>query len=188
MTIGNQPSGASGSNTAVEVQAIRTAVKGGRWFVKTRLGRHGADGFRGHVGRIDHEQLDLAAQPRRQGIEQVPRMHLAAHRPNVSPGTPNSRTFDVRGMQFHPRSLMKDGCSHGTGPATEVNDNGGCRRVPLRQQRQCLGDQQLGPTPGDKDTRLHHNAAAGKFRPAQDEFQGDACHAALDVPGKVSGS
>jgi hypothetical protein len=115
-------------------------------------------------------------------------MHLTAHWRNVSTGTPNSRRFNVGGMQFHPRCLMNDGRSHCSGPATEVNDNGGRLPGPLRQQRQGLTDQQLGTAAGDEDTGLHQNSAAGKFRPAQDEFQGDACHTALDVPVKVSGS
>lgn len=115
-------------------------------------------------------------------------MHLAADQSNVSTGTSNSRRFNVRGMQFHPRCLMNDGRSHGSGPTTEVNDNGGRRQGPLRQQRQGLIDQQLGTASGDEHTGFHQNPAAGEFRPAQDEFQGDACRTALDVPVKVIGS
>lgn len=186
--MGRQPLDAPNGDPPVEVQAIRTAVERPNRFVQTGFRRHGADGFRGHIRRVDREHPHAATQRGRKGCEQVPLMDLAAQGFQVPPCTPNGPWFDVRSMKFHPRHLVHDCRSHGPGSAAEVHHDRRRQLGSVRQQGQGLVDQQLGPAARHKDAGFDHNAATGELRPSQDVLQGNPLHPALNVPGKFRGS
>ena len=81
----NQPPGASHAGASAttppgDVEPVRAAVEGHPRLVLARLGRHQRDRVARHVRRVGDQQVDPAAQGRRQRREQVALVHPAADR------------------------------------------------------------------------------------------------------------
>jgi len=188
LALRSQPVNNTNSNPTVKVQAIRTAVKGNRGFIKACFRRHGTDGFRGHIRSIYSQHLDPAMQRIWKSLKQIARMHVAAQGIQVPPGTPHRCLLNICRMQLHPRGLAKNCSSHGTGTATEVHHNRGCRQRTAPQQCKRLVDQQPGATPWHENARFNRNPTAGELRPTQDMLQGNARHPAPDIVRKFRGT
>ena len=114
----SQPGRGTRGNPTMYVDAVAASVESDVVLVQPGLGRHQPDLVGGDVRRVHREQVDPAAEARRQCVVQVALVDLP-HRDVASCAGDRVR-IQVRGVQLH---LEPPGDRHAdrAGPATEVD-------------------------------------------------------------------